>query len=628
LKGVTRRDLAGIGHAFMLWGLALFALAYLIFIGFGAGLGLFPVMSGSAFETTFFSVLDIAALFVIVAMVWVVIKRYLIVPERLKREQDTAEKVVQPLLITVIVGLMVLHFCLEGFGYAAYGIPASWPPVGVSFARFLDGAGLSRDGLVTVYRGLWWLNYVILLGALVYAPRSRHLHPLFSFSNIVFRNLAPRGSLRPIDLQDPGTFRISQANDFTWKELLDLYACTWCGLCHSVCPARLSGKPLSPRELILNLKEHLLETGPDLLKAGAAPALAAEKAAVGPDSVRAGKAIIGDVITEDGIWACTTCLACQEVCPSYNEPMVKIVGLRRHLQLGALTETAREPLKNLRVRGHPWRGTPYARTDWAEGMDIKIIEEDGDVDVLFWVGCTGALEDRSLKVTRAVAGLMKQAGVNFGILGEEEMCCGDPARRLGAEHLFQMAAANNIRLFSDYNIRKIVTACPHCFHTLKNEYPPLGGRFEVVHHSRFIADLIRDNKLKIDRVAETLVTYHDSCYLGRYNGIYRPPRQVLESIPGLRLVEMEQNHKNCFCCGGGGGRMWLEEGAGQRISEVRLNQAIDTRARVMATACPFCLQMFEDAAGTVGDKESLKIRDIAEIVAGALETPLDAEDKT
>jgi len=631
LKSVNHKDLAGIGHAFMFWGLILFVINYLIFIGLGAGIGLFTILSSSAFETVFFSILDVAALLVILAMIWVIIKRYFIKPERLKRKESIGEKIIQPLLITVIVSLMALHYCIEGFGYAAYGIPDSWPFIGVSFAHFLNGSGISQDGLATVYRSLWWLNYIILLGALVYAPRSKHLHPLFSFSNIVFKNLAPKGSLRPIDLQKPETFRISEVNDFTWKELLDLYACTWCGMCHTVCPAQLSGKPLSPRELILSLKEHLLETGPDLLKdkTVTVPAVADEKADAEPDSALAktSKALIGDIISEDGIWACTTCLACQEVCPSHNEQMVKIIDLRRHLQLGALTEIAREPLKNLRVRGHPWRGSMYARTDWAEGLGIKIVEQDRDVDILYWVGCTGALEDRSLKVTQAVAKLMKQAGVNFGILGEEEMCCGDPARRLGAEHLFQMVAMNNIQLFSSYCIKKIVTACPHCFNTLKNEYPRLGGQFEVIHHSQFIADLFKRNTLKINQARETVVTYHDSCYLGRYNDIYKPPRQVLKSIPGVRLVEMEQNRKNCFCCGGGGGRMWLEENTGQRISEMRLSQAIDTRAQVMATACPFCLQMFEDAAKTREGEESLKIRDIAELIVEALEIPRDLADK-
>ncbi len=611
LKTLTLKDPASIGHAFMFWGLGVFFVAYIVFIGLGAGFGLFPIISGSGFETAFFSILDIAALFILLAMIWVIIKRYIIKPERLKRKETIGEQIIQPLLITVIIVLMALHYCIEGFGYAAYGIPSSWPPLGVALANSLVNAGISQDSLVVVYKNLWWLNYIIILGALIYAPRSKHLHPLFSFSNIAFRNLAPKGSLRPIDLNNIDSIKISDVQDFTWKQLHDLYACTWCGKCHTVCPAQLSGKPLSPREFILCAKEHLLEAGPDLLKARAADA-GHNKALQIP-----GKTVIGNIISEDAIWACTTCRACQEVCPSYIEQMNTIVDLRRHLQMVAATETTRDTLKNLRVRGHPWRGTMYARTDWAEGMDIKIIGKDSQVDVLFWVGCTGALENRSLKVTQAVAMLMKQAGINFGILGEEEMCCGDPARRLGAEHIFQMLALNNIQLFSSNNIKKIVTACPHCFNTLKNEYPHFGGSFEVIHHSQFIADLLRENRLKIDHAREAVITYQDPCYLGRYNDIYKPPRQILKGIPGVTLVEMEHNRKDGFCCGGGGGRMWLEENTGQRINEMRLNQAIDTQGQVVATACPFCLQMFEDASRGGKTGSPMIIQDIAEIIAEA-----------
>jgi Fe-S oxidoreductase len=615
LKTLTLQDPASLGHAFMFWGLGMFLIAYIIFIGLGVGFGLFPVLNGTRFETVFLSILDVAGILVIIAMVWVVIKRYVIRPVRLKRQETAGEKIAQPLLISVIVGLMLLHYGIEGSGYAANGVPNHWPPLGVALANSLLNAGVSRENLAAVSKGLWWLNYIVLLGALIYAPRSKHLHPLFSFPNIAFKNLAPKGSLQPVDLNRPETVRISKIRDFTWKQLLDGYACTWCGRCHAVCPAQLSGKPLSPRELILGMKEYLLKVGPSLLRAGKADVPAVTGAEPDQAPQNPGQALIGSLVSEDAIWACTTCRACQEVCPSYNEPMDAIIGLRRHLQMVATTETARDPLKNLRVRGHPWRGTVYARTDWAAGLDIKIIGEDSQVDVLYWVGCTEALEDRCLKVAQAVAGLMKRAGVNFGILGEEEMCCGDPARRLGAEHIFQMLAAHNIQLFASYNIRKIVTACPHCFNTLKNEYPQFGGRFEVVHHSQLIADLFRENRLKTDRAREAAIAYQDPCYLGRYNGIYRPPRQVLKNVPGVTLVEMAKKRRDGFCCGGGGGRVWLEENTGQRINEMRFEQAMGTRAQTLATACPFCLQMFEDAARVKGD--SMQIRDIAEIVAEA-----------
>jgi Fe-S oxidoreductase len=629
LKSLTIKDPAALGHTIMLWGLMIFGIAYLIFIGLGAGFGLYTVFSGSGFETVFNSVLDIVAVLVILAMAWAVIKRYIIIPDRLKRETDTAEKIIQPLLIAVITGLMVLHFGIEGFRYAAYGIPNPGPPLGAPLAHALVNAGISREALITVYRSLWWLNFVLLLAAVIYAPRSKHLHPLASSANLFFRNLVPKGSLKPVDLKKPGTRGASKIQDFTWKQLLDLYSCTWCGRCHVVCPAQLSGKPLSPRELILGMKEHLIEAGPELLKTRPAqPVVNGDKAGetpAGPPAKprRTGRDLIGGVIPEDAIWACTTCLACQEVCPVSIEHIDKIIDMRRHLQMVATSEIARDPLKNLRVRGNPWRGTMYARTDWTEGLDIKVVGENGDIDILYWVGCTEALEDRSLKVARAVAGLMKQAGVNFGILGEEEMCCGDPARRLGAEHLFQMLAVNNIQLLQSYNIRKIVTACPHCYNTLKNEYPQFGGQFEVVHHTQFIAGLIRENKLKMKPSGEACVTYQEPCYLGRYNDIFQAPRQIIHSLPGVTLVEMEQNRKSGFCCGGGGGRMWLEEKIGRRISEMRLEQAVNTRAQVIATACPFCLQMFEDAAKEKEAAEAPQIKDIAELAAESLEVVQD-----
>ena len=302
-----------------------------------------------------------------------------------------------------------------------------------------------------------------------------------------------------MDLNDTAAIRRAEIRDFTWKQLLDSYACTWCGRCHIACPAQTSGKPLSPRELILGTKEQLLKVGPALLEGGERGRPRFDgidggdvgKSVDGGDARQSARPpFIGSVITEEAVWACTTCRACQEVCPSYNEQMSTIVDLRRHLQMITTTETGRETLKNLRVRGHPWRGTTYARTDWAEGLDVKIVGEDAQVDVLYWVGCTQALEDRTLKVAQAIALLMKEAGVNFGILGEEEMCCGDPARRLGAEHIYQMMAMNNIQLLDSYNVKKIVTACPHCFNTLKNEYPEFGGRFEVIHHSEFLAGLV------------------------------------------------------------------------------------------------------------------------------------------
>jgi Fe-S oxidoreductase len=299
--------------------------------------------------------------------------------------------------------------------------------------------------------------------------------------------------------------------------------------------------------------------------------------------------------------------------------MTKVIDMRRSLVMEqvSIPETAEVALRSIEDRGHPWRGTTATRTDWAEGLNVKILAENSDIDILYWVGCTEALEERSTKVAKSLAKILKLAGVNFGILGAEESCCGEPARRLGNEYLFQMQAQKTIEMLKGYKVKRIVTACPHCYNTIKNEFPQFGGEFEVIHHTEFIANLFKEDKLRIIKGARGIVTYHDACYLGRHNDIYEPPRQVLNNMPDLTLVEMEKNRRKSFCCGGGGGRMWLEERPGQRISEVRTEQAIETRAQVIATACPYCLQMFDDAIKTKEASESLKVMDIAELVAGS-----------
>jgi Fe-S oxidoreductase len=391
------------------------------------------------------------------------------------------------------------------------------------------------------------------------------------------------------------------------SQFKDFFLCIDCGSCTASCPAHLSAKPLSPKELISNFKKYLPQVGPELLE-GNAEAFPAH----------ANEALSGGAITEDEIWACTTCRACQEVCPVKLEPIDAIVGLRRNLVMistsNPTSKAVRNPLRNIEVRGHPWVGTTFARQDWTEGLDIKILAEDNNVDILYWVGCTEALDYRSMKIAQAMGRLMKQAGVNFGILGMEESCCGDPARRLGNEYLFQLQAKKNIEILQRYRVKRIITACPHCYHTIKNEYPQFGGEFEVIHHTELIANFIKEGRLKVSEGDGGVITYQDPCYLGRYNNIYQPPRQILKSFPKKTLVEMGQNQERSFCCGGGGGRMWLEESIGQRINEIRLEQAIETNAETVATACPFCLQMFEDAIKARGVEGSLKAMDIAELL--------------
>ncbi len=604
LKSVSRTDIAGIGHAWMFWGFGFFLVGYIVFVGLEGGLGL---SIPSAFERVYLSILDIVALFVVAAISVAVVKRYITRPARLERKQRRKEKIIMVSLFTAMTSLMMLHYCVEGLRYAAYNL-SSAPPIGGVLASFLTSTGSSSATLLGTYNAIWWLNYVLLLGALVYTPHSEHLHPLFSPANILFKSLGPKMALEPIPPEEHAqeSFGVSKIPDFTQKQLLDLLACTWCGRCQANCPANLTGKSLSPREMILNLKEHLLDVGPELL-AGKADA----------DSM------IGSVVTEDEIWACTTCGACQEVCPVNIEHVHKIIDLRRNLVLtqNKMPESAQLMLRNMQSRGHPWAGIQSLRLrgDWTSDQELKVLSDGDTADTLFWVGCTGALVERNVQATLAMTRVLKAASVDFAVLGETETCCGDPARRAGYEFQFQMMAEQNIEVFKSHNIKEIITSCPHCYNTIKNEYPRFGGDFKVVHSTQFIADLIAQGKLKLTKDLKSRLTYHDPCYLGRYNDVYQEPRQILQAIPNTTLVEMERSRNKGLCCGAGGGHTWIEEQPGTtKINQLRLQDALGTGAAQVVTACPYCLQMFEESIEHKDKKDSLKVQDLAEIVEAAM----------
>lgn len=600
LKTVTRQDLAGIGHSLLFWGFGLFLISYIIFIGLGGGFGLSSVLAGSTFETVYFSILDIAGLFVSAAIVWAAIRRYIIRPERLEASFEAG------IILLLVITLMALHFCIEGFGYAAYHISGSYPPIGAAFASFLISTDISESTLVAVYKGLWWLHYAIILGFLVYIPRSKHLHILASPFNVLFKSLAPKGALNLIDPEKAETIGASKIQDFTWKQLLDLYACAVCGRCHASCPATLSGKPLSPREVILNLKDHLLEVGPQLLK-GETP------------SANPGTAMIEDVLTEEVIWNCTTCYACQEVCPVGIEHTVKLIDMRRNLvEHGRVSPSVAKALESVRLLGNPWEQPQSARLDWAEGRKVNLIQDREEVDVLYWVGCAGAYDPRSRDISLAVVSLLERAGVNYALLGTEERCCGDPARRMGEEGLFQLLARSNIDVLKKYRFNRILTHCPHCYNMLKNEYPQLGVQFEVVHHSQFLLELIHSGKIKLQEGQELRLTFHDPCYLGRYNDIYDPPRQVLQAISKATMIEMRLNKTKAMCCGAGGGQIWIQSEKGRRIEDMRFEQVQEVDAQVVATACPYCTIMLDAVAQIKEPTGKIKVMDIAELVVRAL----------
>ncbi len=605
LKSVTKKDLAGIGHAFIFWGFMFFLISYIVFIGLGEGFGLHSIFMGGTFEMVYSSILDFAGIFVTAAIVWAAVRRYIIRPERLELSAEAG------IIMIMIFGLMTLHFCIEGFGFASSGIIHDLPPVGAAFARFLAGTGIPKSTLTGLYQGSWWLHYALILGFVIYIPRSKHLHVLASPFNLFFRTLGPKVVLEPIPLEAPEgaeTFGVSKIQDFRWKDMLDFYSCAVCGRCHVNCPAQLSGKSLSPREVIQNLKDHLLESGHELLnsKSEGSPA-------------NAEKNMIGDVVTEEEIWACTTCGACQEVCPVGIEHVRKIIELRQNLVMSQskMPESAQLMLRNMQSRGHPWSGAQSIRLreDWTNDQGLKILTEGDSINTLLWVGCTGALIERNIEATLALTKVLKAAGVEFGVLGGAEPCCGDPARRAGYDFQFQILAEENIELLKSYNIKEIITSCPHCFNTLKNEYPLYSGDFKVIHYTQLVTELINEGKLNLTNELDSTVTYHDPCYLSRYNEVYKEPRRILQAIPKAKLDEMERSQKNTFCCGGGGGHLWIEEQPGTtKINHIRLEDVLKTSAGTVVTSCPYCLQMLEEGIEHKGIKDSMKARDLIELV--------------
>jgi Fe-S oxidoreductase len=616
LKNFRLKDRAPLGHALMVWGFFISILFYFFFIILTEGIGLMGLEDTQFY---FYSVwvMDFFAVFVFIGAAWGIIRRYIIRPDRLKGEQTTEAMII---LLSVLAHPVTYVFEIAtkiALGHAPAGLGHSLlPPVSAWISNIFT-AGAGTEGW---YLGFLWAHWLTVVFVLAIIPYTRYLHVIASIFNGILRK-QPRTALQPIDMENVETLGVATIDQLTWKQNLDLYSCVVCGNCQELCPAYNSGKMLNPKKLIQDLKKHLLTVGPELVKAKAKGEAAPENPEGEAPQGNPNLPLAENVIKLDEIWACTTCGACDEVCPVWVDHIDKIVDLRRNLVMeqSSMPETAEGALRSIEDRGHPWRGTTLSRTDWAEGLELKVMADDSDVDILFWVGCTGALEERSTKVAQAVAKVLKAAGINFGILGAEESCCGEPARRLGNEYLFQMQAEKNIEILKNYGVKRIVTACPHGYNILKNEYPQFGGNYEVIHHTELIAQLIKEGKLKVGKGLAERVTYHDACYLGRYNDIYREPRRIIKAIPDIKLKEMERNRRRSFCCGAGGGHMWLEESEGRRINELRTEQALETGATTVVTACPFCMQMFEDGIKAKEAEEKLKVIDIAELLAAQIE---------
>jgi Fe-S oxidoreductase len=490
-------------------------------------------------------------------------------------------------------------------------------------------SGFSATGMERVMGLMFWIHIITQLTFLNILPLGKHFHVITSLPNVFLKSLDyPHDKIKLLDLEDESvweeeTLGVNHLHQLNWKQGLDLYTCTECGRCKEVCPTYTTDKPLNLHDFNDTLKAELYANADNLiLRAKLAKTLTGDEEADAKTKEKMAvfkpeKALVGEVIALDTLWACTTCRACEQVCPVTIEHVPRIIALRQGqtLMQGEYPQELNTAFKGLERNGNPW-GIGYdKRADWAEGLDVKLMADHPDAEYLLWVGCAGSFDDRTQKVTKALVKILKAAKVDFAILGTEEKCTGDFARRTGNEMMYQMMATENIEVLNGYNVKKIIAACPHCLNTLKHDYPQMGGHYEVVHHSAFINQLIADGKIRVKKSLAGMLTYHDPCYLGRYNEIYDAPRNVLNTLSSQGLNELPRHGTESFCCGAGGGRMWMEETIGSRINVERSKEIVAENAETVAVGCPFCLTMIEDGMKELNKDEDIKTRDIAELVA-------------
>ncbi len=483
-------------------------------------------------------------------------------------------------------------------------------------------AGCETSTVITWFNIMFWFHNIAVLAFLNFLPFGKHFHVLTALPAVFLRRLTPSATLEKMEFEGMETFGVGKLEDFSWRRFLDMYTCTECGRCTEMCPAEVTGKPLSPRSIIVNERDQAYALADHLTAVGKLKGVGKTVAATALIDAQERPALIGEVNDEDAIWACTTCGYCQTHCPVMIDHIPNIIDQRRHLVMmeAKVPTVLQGALKGLENNSNPWNVSAAGREDWIGDLEVPLMRNKGSAEYLLFVGCAGSFDSRNVEVMKALCVLLNEAGVDYAVLGTEEGCCGDPARRVGHEYLFQMQAPLNITTFQKYQVGKVVTACPHCFNMIANEYPDFGlADVEVIHHSELLSELVDQGKIKLKDGEKTKVTFHDSCYLGRHNDIYDAPRKVLSSINGIEQVEMPRNKREGFCCGAGGGRMFMEEDIGTRINHNRIDEAAETGADEVCTACPFCLTMLGDAIKETDRSESLRARDIAEVMLENLE---------
>ncbi len=603
---ILRDKKTGPIHAGIFWGflILLFSAGNSVFTGFGIQhifnyLG--PIYSLITILT------DIFCVAIIIAVMMALYIRYV---SKLSRLQVKGEQL-EAAIILVTIFFIVSSLLVENSTLIRMNEDAAWSLRPFSYALSML---FPLSSAPLVHNIAFWIHILLILAFMNYLPFSKHLHILSSVPNVFLSNLGPVNKLSTIDFEDENNdkYGVSDVEDFKWKTLLDSYTCTHCGRCTSVCPANITGKVLDPREIIVQVRERTLEKMPIMLRVKDNPSYQPTKA----EQAILDKQFLGDYQSIEALWQCTTCGACMQECPVNIEHVPAIIEMRRSLVMmdANFPELLQNAFGNMETNSTPWAFSPAERADWAEGLDINTAAELGEFDILFWVGCAGSFDDRDKKVSVAFSKLMQSAGINFAILGTEEQCNGDVARRGGNEYLADMMIKANIETLNQYKFKKIVATCPHCFNTFKNDYPMFGANYEVIHHTQYILELIKEGKLTFKDNKEYLdgLAYHDSCYVGRYNNIYDEPRNTLLQVPGLNIKEVQRSKDKGLCCGAGGAQMFMEETQGKRVNLERTEELLETGAKTIAVNCPFCMTMISD--GVKAKESDVQVKDISEIM--------------